>query len=86
MFDSIKFWYTLKMKTQKHDLNVNFDRVKAVIFDLDGTLLDSFSVHYQVYEIMFAAFGIRIEKQKFLNSYSPNWYEIYKAMGLPQDH
>jgi HAD superfamily hydrolase (TIGR01549 family) len=73
------------METQKHETIVHFDQVKAVIFDLDGTLLDSFSVHYEVFEMMFAAFGIRIEKQKFLNAYSPNWYEVYKAMGLPQD-
>jgi len=73
------------METQKHPSNVRFDLVKAVIFDLDGTLLDSFSVHYQVFETMFAAFGIHIQKEKFLESYSPNWYEIYKAMGLPQD-
>jgi HAD superfamily hydrolase (TIGR01549 family) len=73
------------METKKNGLRLNFDRVKAVIFDLDGTLLDSFAVHYQVYEIMFAAFGIRLEKQKFMNAYSPNWYEVYKAMGLPQD-
>jgi HAD superfamily hydrolase (TIGR01549 family) len=73
------------MENKENDSKGNFDRVKAVIFDLDGTLLDSFAVHYQVYEIMFAAFGIHIEKQKFLNAYSPNWYEVYRAMGLQQD-
>lgn len=58
---------------------------KSVLFDLDGTLLDSFSVHYEVYEIMFARFGIEITKESFLSSYSPNWYETYRAMGLPKE-
>lgn len=64
--------------------NINAEKIKAVLFDLDGTLLDSFSVHYEVYEIMFAYFGIHIEKKQFLKSYSPNWYKTYEAMGLPK--
>lgn len=59
---------------------------RGVLFDLDGTLLDSFSVHYEVYEVMFARFGIRITKEGFLSTYSPNWYETYRAMGLPEEH
>ena len=59
---------------------------KGVLFDLDGTLLDSFSVHYEVYEVMFARFGIHITKEGFLGTYSPNWYETYRAMGLPEEH
>jgi HAD superfamily hydrolase (TIGR01509 family) len=60
------------------------DRYKALLFDFDGTLLDSFSAHLDVFRIMFARFGITIEKQQFLDSYSPNWYKTYEGMGLPQ--
>jgi len=59
--------------------------LKALLFDLDGTLLDSFSVHYEAYEAMFARFGIRITRETFLASYSPNWYLTYESMGLPKD-
>jgi len=62
-------------------INKNF---KALLFDFDGTLLDSFTVHYEVYKVMFAHFGIQINKKQFLNSYSPNWYKTYEAMGLPK--
>jgi HAD superfamily hydrolase (TIGR01549 family) len=56
------------------------------MFDLDGTLLDSFSVHYEAYEIMFAHFDIQITREAFLSSYSPNWYLTYEAMGLAKEH
>jgi len=68
------------------DLGVGRKGLKGVLFDLDGTLLDSFSVHYEVYEVMFARFGIQITKDSFLSTYSPNWYETYRAMGLPKEH
>jgi HAD superfamily hydrolase (TIGR01549 family) len=59
---------------------------KAVIFDLDGTLLDSFSLHYAAYETMFGHFGIEMRREIFLNSYSPNWYRTYEAFGLAEEH
>ncbi len=61
------------------------ERLKALLFDLDGTLLDSFSAHLEAYRLMFARFGIAITKERFLASYSPNWYETYMAMGLPKE-
>jgi phosphoglycolate phosphatase/pyrophosphatase PpaX len=59
--------------------------IKAILFDLDGTLLDSFPVHYEVYKIMFARLGIKINKEKFLSTYSPDWYKTYEAMELPKE-
>jgi phosphoglycolate phosphatase/pyrophosphatase PpaX len=60
--------------------------IKAILFDLDGTLLDSFSLHYSAYEVMFARFGIAMEKERFLSSYSPDWYQTYRAFGLSEEH
>lgn len=60
--------------------------IKAVLFDLDGTLLDSFGLHYAAYEVMFAEFGIEMKKELFLRSYSPNWYRTYQAFGLAEEH
>ena len=62
----------------------NADKLKALVFDLDGTLLDSFAAHYDVFQITFARFNIQMDRQRFLDSYSPNWYKTYEGMGLPQ--
>lgn len=60
--------------------------LKAILFDLDGTLLDSFSLHYSAYEAMFGRFGIRMSRELFLSTYSPNWYRTYEAFGLAEEH
>lgn len=57
-----------------------------MLFDLDGTLLDSFGLHYSAYEVMFAEFGIEMEKELFVSTYSPNWYRTYEAFGLAEEH
>ena len=36
--------------------------LKAIIFDLDGTLTDSDSVHFQVFQALFAQHGIDLDK------------------------
>jgi pyrophosphatase PpaX len=60
--------------------------IKAVLFDLDGTLLDSFHLHFAAYEVMFSHFGIEMSRELFLSTYSPNWYHTYKAFGLGEEH
>jgi HAD superfamily hydrolase (TIGR01549 family) len=55
---------------------------RGVIFDLDGTLLDSFSVHFASYRTTCQHFGISITEQMFLSAYSPNWNLTYSALGL----
>jgi len=63
---------------------LNSKRIRALIFDLDGTLLDSFSVHYEAYKNMFEHLGVAFDESTFFQSYSPNWYLTYEVMGLPE--
>jgi HAD superfamily hydrolase (TIGR01549 family) len=57
---------------------------KALLFDLDGTLLDSFPVHFAAYQATFARFGIHLTEEHFLATYSPNWLQTYETLGLPR--
>ena len=58
--------------------------LKGLLFDFDGTLLDSFAVHFAAYQRMFARFDIFITKENLLGAYAPNWYETYRLLGLPE--
>src|SRR5574341_781704 len=60
-------------------------RVRAVLFDLDGTLLDSLRAHFHVYERVFADLGASLDEESYARHYSPNWYLFYERMHLPRD-
>jgi phosphoglycolate phosphatase len=59
---------------------------RAVLFDFDGTLLDSFWAHYRAYEKMFAQYGIVIDRESFVKGYVPDWQSTYRAFGLAEEH
>jgi len=61
-------------------------RPLALVFDLDGTLLDSFSIHFESYRTTCAHFGIAISREMFRAAYSADWNHTYGALGiLPAD-
>ena len=59
-------------------------RLKAVIFDWDGTLLDSYHADSQAYLSMFRTLGIPWGMRELDQHYSPDWYNVYGAAGVPK--
>jgi HAD superfamily hydrolase (TIGR01509 family) len=59
--------------------------LRAVLFDWDGTLVDSAEVTYRCYVNVFARFGIAFDRSAFERTYSPEWYRTYQALGLPRE-
>jgi HAD superfamily hydrolase (TIGR01662 family) len=60
-------------------------KTAGVIFDWDGVLLDSLGSSFNVYNRIFANLGVRrLTKDEFLEFQSPNWYEFYRKIGLPE--
>jgi HAD superfamily hydrolase (TIGR01549 family) len=59
--------------------------LRAVLFDWDGTLVDSADASYRCYERLFASFGIPFDRPRFEQTYSPDWYRTYAAVGLPDE-
>jgi HAD superfamily hydrolase (TIGR01549 family) len=58
--------------------------VKGVLFDWDGTLVNSYRADTSAYLAMFKEMGIAWELEELEKNYSPNWYQVYRAAGLPR--
>lgn len=58
--------------------------VEGVLFDWDGTLIDSYHADASAYMAMFKEMGISWGLAELEENYSPNWYHVYRAAGLPR--
>jgi HAD superfamily hydrolase (TIGR01549 family) len=58
--------------------------IAAVLFDWDGTLLDSFAADSSAYLAMFREMDIPWGLDELSLHYSPNWYDVYRAAKLPR--
>ena len=57
----------------------------AVLWDWDGTLVDSAEATYRCYVRLFDSYGIGFDRALFARTYSPNWHRTYEAVGLAPD-
>ena len=58
--------------------------VEGVLFDWDGTLIDSYHADTSAYLAMFREMGISWGIRELEKHYSPNWYQVYRAAKLPK--
>jgi HAD superfamily hydrolase (TIGR01509 family) len=59
--------------------------LRAVLFDWDGTLVNSADKTFRCYVSVFARYGIAFDRVLFEATYSPDWQQTYVAVGLPKD-
>ena len=67
--------FTVMPSLKKH-------KILGVLFDWDGTLLDSYHADSSAYLAMFEEMGIAWGLRDLARHYSPNWYDVYRAAGL----
>jgi len=60
--------------------------IEGVLFDWDGTLINSYHADTSAYLAMFREMGISWGLEELEKHYSPNWYQVYRAAGLPRKH
>lgn len=58
--------------------------LRAVLFDFDGTLVDSAEASFRCYQRTFENFGISFDRERYAETYAPDWLQTYTAVGLPR--
>src|SRR5580704_9566294 len=64
--------------------SVKNKNLQGVLFDWDGTLINSFAADSSAYLAMFREIGIPWGLEELAQNYSPNWYHVYRAAKLPR--
>ncbi|MCG6927979.1 MAG: HAD family hydrolase [Acidobacteria bacterium] len=59
--------------------------LRAVLYDWDGTLVDSAEKSYRCYVRVFSEYGIPYSREQYERTYTPDWYQTYVAVGLPRE-
>lgn len=59
--------------------------ISVLLFDWDGTIVDSASLGLAAYQKAFAELDVVFSQEIYEASYSPNWYLTYEALGLPKE-
>ncbi len=59
--------------------------IRAVIFDWDGTLADTFEATRHASISVFRHFGVRMDERRYRATYQPDWHATYRDVGIPED-
>jgi HAD superfamily hydrolase (TIGR01549 family) len=60
-------------------------KINTLLFDWDGTVVNSAKPGLKAFEQSFADLGVYFDHEIYQAVYSPNWYSVYEAMGLPKE-
>lgn len=59
--------------------------MEAILFDWDGTLVDSLDAFHRANATVMEAFGLPFDIAHYRVNYTPDWREMYRRLGVP-DH
>jgi HAD superfamily hydrolase (TIGR01509 family) len=59
--------------------------IDTVLFDWDGTLIDTAQQAFDAFEKSFADLGLPLSFETYNRIYSPNWYIMYERLQLPRE-
>jgi beta-phosphoglucomutase-like phosphatase (HAD superfamily) len=59
--------------------------MEAILFDWDGTLVDSLGAFHAANATVMTAFGLPFDVVRYRRSYVPDWREMYRRLGVPGD-
>ena len=56
----------------------------AVLFDWDGTLVDTIPMIYRANVVALRDFGITLTREWYRERYTPDWRRSYRELGIPE--
>jgi HAD superfamily hydrolase (TIGR01509 family) len=59
--------------------------MRAILFDWDGTLVDSLGAFHDANAAVMAAFGLPWDEAIYRRHYVPDWRQMYLRLGVPGD-
>lgn len=59
--------------------------VRAVLFDWDGTLVDTAEASFRCYVRLFEELGVAFDRETYARTYSPNWYKTFRMLDIPEE-
>jgi len=61
---------------------------KVLIFDFDGVIADTLSIHVQIYDQLSKKFGLKLIKtpEEYADIFDTNFYYALGDLGLPKEH
>ena len=75
--------YTELLKLMPHSDSSNRS-LRGILFDWDGTLLNSYAADSAAYLAMFRELGVAWTIAELEAHYSPDWYQVYRAAKIPR--
>ena len=57
----------------------------AIVFDWDGTLVDSLPAIYDANLRVLAEYGLPFDDDRYRAAYVPDWRLMYQRLGIPDD-
>jgi pyrophosphatase PpaX len=57
--------------------------VEAILFDWDGTLVDSLGLFHRANASVMQAFGLPFDVVRYRQHYTADWREMYRRLGVP---
>ena len=57
--------------------------MEAILFDWDGTLVDSLGAFHRANAVVMESFGLPVDVGRYRQHYVPDWREMYRRLGVP---
>lgn len=58
----------------------------AIVFDWDGTLVDSLPAIYEANLRVLEEYGVAFDEERYRAAYLPDWRVMYQRLGLAEEH